>query len=74
MMLAAAKTLWVLYIFSANAGWVPMGQRTFSDEAACGAHMASINTTLSAMLGHTRPKMRCRPAGWDGKDADMVPI
>ena len=59
---------WVLYVLSSNVGWTPMVQTEFTSKSACEQVLAKRKTSLENLGG--RVELRCRPPGWDGKDAD----
>lgn len=70
-MLTTAGTIvaWVLYVFSGNIGWVPMGTHSkFETRAQCQEKLNERAMAMSALgIKSSQMNMRCEREGWSGK-------
>lgn len=76
-MLYVKAAAWVLYMYSAySGGWYPInGEREFDSWGACNRVLTRTKGQLAPYAAHAGGiELRCRPEGWDGKDADAVSL
>jgi len=69
-----ATATWLLYVLSQGT-WIPMGEvNRFPTEKMCMQKLERTKMDFDGMNIHTNMEMRCRPEGWDGKDANDLEI